>query len=91
MLFTCQDSNCIALKKLLLSVSSKRYLISEIEISLESASGFLGHRLGVCMEDSQSAEHGNCTHKKIHSRSTCTPKIRPCTRVLYAYRVNIGT
>ena len=38
----------------------------------------------------QSAEHGNCTHKKICSRSTCTPKIRPCTRAFYGYRINIG-
>ena len=39
----------------------------------------------------QSAEHGNCTHKKICSRATCTPKIRPCMHPLYAYRLNIGS
>ena len=32
--------------------------------------------------DAQSAEHGNCRHKKISSRSMCTPKIRPCTHAL---------
>ena len=37
---------------------------------------------------SQSAEHGNCTHKKICSRSKCTPKIRSCTRTWYSCLVH---
>ena len=30
-------------------------------------------------------------HKKICSRSKCTPKIKPCTHILYGYMLNIGS
>ena len=76
----CSCGMANELKIMSASSCTSHYLLSCVKMSKSGWPFIIWSHF--CSAISYSAERDNCTHRKICSRSMCTPNFRPCTRIV---------